>query len=225
MVGLSPGGSQWDPRSTLRRYLLLKYLQVLVLPSGNTLVSSLGMLGSMCAALLLRLPSVSRKASTVLLSQLAWADGLVLLCRGLAALPVAMEGLGQGLLAANGHASLLFLSCLSLEALLVTLCPVESRGLRTASFARLASTVIWVAVLGELAVLQAADYHGDELGPTSLPGEASHLAKLVFQVCQQVAPLLRILSHGLGAALWLINAYVHYTVFYHAPLRRTCSFH
>ncbi|XP_015207055.2 type-1 angiotensin II receptor-like [Lepisosteus oculatus] len=217
----SAGGSQWDPRYALKRYLLLKYLQVLVLPSGNGLVSTLGLLGSLYAGLLLRSPCVSRKASTVLLSQLAWADGLVLLHRGLGVLQGQaggpLEGLRRGLLTANEHASVLLLSCLSLEAFLVILRPVESRALRTAHSAQLACTAIWAAVLGELATLQAAGsgFHGDE----------GSVLSLVLQICLQVAPLLRLLSRGLGGFLWLSNAYIYYALYNHSHLRRKGNFH
>ncbi|XP_064184400.1 type-1 angiotensin II receptor-like [Anguilla rostrata] len=220
-----PGAVSRDPRGGLKRYLLLKYLQVLVLPLGNEVLLTLGALASLyTAVLLLCSPHVSRKASTVLLSQLPWADGLVVACWGLGALGWAVEDrgalakLGSKLLSANQHASLLFLSCLSLEALLVTWRPVESRRLRTVRGARLACTLVWTAVMVELLVLQAAE-HAQDLYPQG------PLLGLVLRGCLLIAPFLRVFSHCLRGALWLGNAWVYYTLFTYSPQHRKSHFH
>ena len=214
----------WDHRGALKRYLLLKYLQVLLLPGRNEALVTLGALASLHTAVLLRSPRVSRKASTVLLGQLAWADGLAVARWGLGALGWAVEDcgalaeLGSGLSISHHHASLLFLSCLSLEALLVTRRPVESRRLRTVRSARLACALVWTAVTAELLVLQAAG-HGQDLhlhGP---------LLGLVLRGCLRIAPFLCVFSHCLRGALWLANAGVYYTLFYRTPQRRKSCFH
>ncbi|KAI1898924.1 hypothetical protein AGOR_G00077400 [Albula goreensis] len=213
-----------DPRGRLKRYLLLKYLQVLVLPLGNEVLVSLGALASLYTAVLLCSPRVSRKASTVLLGQLAWADSLVAARWGLEALGWAMEehgalvALGRGLLSSNQQASLLFLSCLSLEALLVTRRPEESRQLRTVHCARLASALVWAVVVAELMVLQATEQDWGLDPRESLLG-------LVLQGCLLVAPLIRVLSYCLRGVLWLANAWVYYTLFYHTPQRKKSCFH
>ncbi|KAJ8394380.1 hypothetical protein AAFF_G00045910 [Aldrovandia affinis] len=219
-----PGAALPDPRSGLKRYLMLKYLQALALPLANELLVALGALASLYTAMLLCSPRVSRKASTVLLGQLAWADGLAVAHWGLGALgwavdePGALATLGSGLLSSNQHASLLFLSCLSLEAVLVTRRPVESRRLRTVHGARLASRLVWAAVLAELLVLQAAE-HSRALDPQG-PFLGSAL-----RGCLLAAPLLRAFSHCLRGALWLANTWVYYTLFFHAPPRRKSCFH
>lgn len=213
-----------DPRGGLKRYLLLKYLQVLVLPGGNEVLATVGALASLYTAMLLCSPRVSRKASTVLLGQLAWTDALVGARWGLRALGWAVEDLGtlsklrSGLLVSHQHASLLFLSCLSLEALLVTWRPVESRSLRTVHGARLARTLVWTAVVAELLVLQTAG-HGQDLHPQGA------LLGLVLQGCLLIAPSLCVFSHCLRGALWLANAWVYYRLFYYPPQRRKSCFH
>ncbi|KAK6480385.1 lysophosphatidic acid receptor 6-like [Huso huso] len=226
--GDSASRPETDPRNVLRRYLLLKYIQYLILPSSNFLASVFGMLGSIYTAVALQSPSISRKSTTVFISHLVQADVLVLiriaeLLQGytdvklLAGRPSFLEGLCHNLLNANEHASLLLLSCLSLEVLLITLLPAESRGLRTVRWARLACTLIWVAVLGELAVLQAAE----SLQRAGLSFHGDH--SLVFpllQGCVWAAPLLQMVSRVLGVLLWLGNAYVYYRVYCRAPLRR-----
>ncbi|KAJ8338340.1 hypothetical protein SKAU_G00373060 [Synaphobranchus kaupii] len=224
MEAIVPGAVLRDPRARLKRYLLLKYLQVLVLPLGNELLVTLGALASLYTAMLLRSPRVSHKASTVLLGQLAWADSLVVAHWGLGVLGwtleerVALAKLGSGLLSSNQHASLLFLSCLSLEALLVTWRPVESRRLRTVRSARLASTLVWAAVIAELLVLQAS-VHGQDLHPHG------PLLGLMLRGCLLIAPFLHAFSLCLSGVLWLANAWVYYTVFYHTPQRRKSCFH
>ncbi|XP_061093005.1 uncharacterized protein LOC133125251 [Conger conger] len=218
------GAVFWDPRAGLKSYLLLKYLQVLVLPGGNEALVTLGALASLYTAVLLRSPRVSRKASTVLLGQLAWADGLVAARWGLGMLGWAVEDrgalakLGSGLSISHQHASLLFLSYLSLEALLVTWWPGESRRLRTVHSARLACALVWTAVMVELLVLQAAGL-GQDLLPQGL------LLGLVHQGCLRIAPFICVFSHCLRGALWLANAGVYYTLFHCTPQRRKSCFH
>ncbi|KAL4648823.1 hypothetical protein GN956_G6898 [Arapaima gigas] len=207
-----------DLRSSLRRYLLLKYVQILVLPQGNELLLALGALTSLHTALLLRSPRISSKSSSVLLRQLAAADGLLLLHWGLGALVGVLGTVAHGLLESHHLTSLLFLSCLSLEALLVTRHAERSRWLRTVHCARLASTAVWAVVLGELMVLQAAE-HSDTLGML-VP-----LATPLFRVCVLVAPQLNTLSRCLRGALWLVNTWVYYTLFCKTTPRRRSCFH
>ncbi|XP_046876168.1 uncharacterized protein LOC124467780 [Hypomesus transpacificus] len=75
-----PGG---DAHGTLRRFLLMKVVIVLLFPSGAVLPLLVGCVFSLQALLLLRSPHTSTKPSTVLLRQLALTDALVLLCWGL----------------------------------------------------------------------------------------------------------------------------------------------
>ncbi|XP_018592757.1 uncharacterized protein LOC108925380 [Scleropages formosus] len=215
---VSTRAASGDPRSTLRRYLLLKYVQVLLLPQGNKLLLALGALASLRAALLLSSPRVSSKASSVLLGQLAAADGLLLLHWSLGALGGLLGNLTEGLLDTHHLVSLLFLSCLSLEALLVMRHAEQSRRLRTVRCARLASAAVWALGLGELLALRAAE-HRDTLG-LWVP-----LAAPLFSICMVVAPLLATLSHCLKGALWLANTWIYYTLFCKNPPRRKSSFH
>ncbi|KAJ8254882.1 hypothetical protein GJAV_G00198410 [Gymnothorax javanicus] len=213
-----------DPRRGLKRYLLLKYLQVLVLPQGNEVLVALGALASLYTVVLLRSPTVSRKASTVLLGQLAWADGLVVARWCLGALRCAVEdrgalaGLEVGFLSSSHNASLLFLSCVSLEALLVTWRPVETRRIRTVHAARLASALVWLAVVTELLVLRAAD-HSWDLQPQDPLLWTLLWGSLVF------ATSLRLFFLCLRGVMWLVNVWVCYTLFFYTPQRRKSCFH
>ena len=105
-----------DPHSIMRHFVLLKYLQVMALPLKSGPLTGIGVMASLYTALLLNSPRASRKASSVLLSQLAQADGLLLLYWGLGAMRVTLgisqedlERLELGLLSSHRLASLLLL--------------------------------------------------------------------------------------------------------------------
>ncbi|KAG6934347.1 hypothetical protein G0U57_017254, partial [Chelydra serpentina] len=66
-----------DHMRDLRRYLVLKYIQYLVLPSSNTLITLLGLLGSLYTIFILKSPSISYKSTAVFISYIAKADILV----------------------------------------------------------------------------------------------------------------------------------------------------
>lgn len=228
------------PRCTLRRFLLLKYIQTLLLPLGNELLLAAGALASLHTLLVLTSPCLSRKASTVLLGQLAWADGLLLLRwgldlesgLGLGKVWLSLSGveatpwLKSGLLEAHHLSSLLLLSCVSLEALLVSRWAEESRHLRTVQGARLASALIWTGVALQLAVQlvgHCAQTSKAEGGSES--DMAGGSVRVLMQVCATMAPLTHLLMRGLQALLWLANTWVLYQVFYRKSQKGKSCFH
>lgn len=198
-----------DHMKDLRRYLALKYIQYLVLSSSNTISTLLGLLGSAYAMILLQSAKVSSKSTAVLISSLAQADILVFLSLvselvwgSFGASPAAW-GVAQILLTANTHLSCVLLSCVALEAYLITFLPSESRPLRTVRNARLLSRVIWTLVAAECALL-LLDEH---LSAGSSPG-------LLSQLSSAAAALLRSLSYILGILLRIINVYIYYKIFF-----------
>uniref|UniRef100_A0AAY4E7X6 Uncharacterized protein n=1 Tax=Denticeps clupeoides TaxID=299321 RepID=A0AAY4E7X6_9TELE len=202
-----------DPRSALRWFLLVKYIQVLLLPGTNELLLAMGAAASLHTLMLLSSPGTSRKVSTVLLGQLAWADGLLLLRWALGLLLGQLNvlvGLQQDLLEAHHNCSLLLLSCLSLEALLVAWWPVPSRRLRTAHHARLACTLIWTAVVWRLVVGQLA------LNLTTPHDSRSQTMLMELRsACVFLAVFTQIVWVGLRAMLWTANMWIYYNVFYY----------
>lgn len=228
------------PRGALRRFLLLKYVQTLLLPLGNELLLAVGALASLHTLLLLSSPRLSRKSSTVLLGQLAWADGLLLLRWSLgleSGLRVgkswlclgggveAMTWTKEGLLDAHHLASLLLLSCVSLEALLVSHWAAESRHVRTVRRARHGSALIWTGVVLQLAVQLVG--HGAQVGEPEVDGRlnADVDSRVFMQICVTLAPLLYTVKQGLLALLWLMNTWVLFTVFYRKPQKGKSCYH
>lgn len=229
----------------MRRFLLLKYIQILLLPLANELLLAVGALASLYTLLLLSSPRFSRKASTVLLGQLAWADGLLLLRWSLGL----ESGLGLGdvalslgcdaeaaprlvrglLLEAHHLASLLLLSCMSLEALLVSRWAAESRHVRTAQRARLACTLIWTGVALQQGLHMAGRCCSQEPWEVD-PWETKWdvLGRLIggfVQVCSTLAPLSYALTQGVQAVLWVMNTWVLLTVFYGKNQKSKSCFH
>ncbi|KAG5263679.1 hypothetical protein AALO_G00267440 [Alosa alosa] len=232
------------PRDALRRFLLLKYIQTLLLPLGNELLLAVGALASLYTLLLLSSPHVSRKASVVLLGQLARADGLLLLRWGLGlefglglgdmklslgcdgqATPWIVRGL---LLEAHHLASLLLLSCVSLEALLVSHWAAESRHVRTAHHAGLVCTLIWTGVALQLGLQivgccsRDSNLEADEGSKSDMDGG---LIRCFLQICATLAPLSHVLMQGLQALLWVANTWVLYKVFYRKTQKGKSCFH
>ncbi|NXO82046.1 LPAR6 protein, partial [Sitta europaea] len=197
----------------LRRYLALKYIQYLVLSSSNAVITLLGLLASAYTMILLQSAKVSSKSTTVLISSLAQADILVFLSLlsdvvlgsfG-AGGPGAASALARVLLTANAHASCVLLSCVALEAYLITFLPAESRPLRTVSNARLLCRALWALLAAECALFLLHELLG---GPSRRP------AGLLLRLPGAAAALLGSLSYGLGVLLRIGNVYVYYKIFF-----------
>ncbi|KFU88857.1 hypothetical protein M959_00440, partial [Chaetura pelagica] len=204
----------------LRRYLVLKYIQYLVLSSSHAASTFLGLLGSLYSMITLQSAKVSSKPTAVLISSLAKADILVLISLVSQLLlwtfdvdispPGPTSALLQTLLTANTHISCLLLSCVALEAHLITFFPRESRPFRTVRNARVTSRLIWVLVAAECALLQV-----DELlkaSSTSAPTHSPHLWLCHFS--RVAAALLTSLSYSLGILLRVLNVYIYYKIFF-----------
>ncbi|KFV64593.1 hypothetical protein N307_06882, partial [Dryobates pubescens] len=204
----------------LRRYLVLKHIQYLVLSSSNALSTLLGLLGSLYAIILLRSAKVSAKSTAVLISSLAKADILVSISVAAEAVTGTLGGsaspagltaaLLQNLLTANAHISCLLLSCVAVEAYLITFFPTESRRLRTVSNARRLSRVIWSLVAAECILFQMDDL----LQASSASAPARSPGAWGSNVCSTAAALLRSLSYLLGIALRILNVYLYYKIFF-----------
>ncbi|NXL89500.1 GP83B protein, partial [Alectura lathami] len=204
----------------LRRYLVLKYIQYLVLSSSNTVSTLLGVLGSAYVMIILQSARVSSKSTTVLISSLAKADVLVsasavaellVWTLGASASPAApTPALLQSLLTANAHVSALLLSCVALEAYLITFFPTESRHLRTVKNARLTSRAIWLLVAAECALLQADGLL--KASGTSAPSCSPSV--WLLRLSGGAAALLVSLSYFLGIVLRIVNVYIYYKIFF-----------
>ncbi|NXG76894.1 CCR6 protein, partial [Baryphthengus martii] len=200
----------------LRRYLVLKYVQYLVLSSSNAISTSLGLLGSLYTIITLQSAKVSSKSTAVLIASLAKADLLVFVSVVSEAaawtfgLSVSSPALLRNLLAANAHVSCLLLSCVALEAYLITFFPTESRRLRTVKNARLTARVIWILVTAECTLFQMDDLlkASGASAPTSSPCPG------FFHVSSTAAALLRSLSYLLGILLRIFNVYIYYKIFF-----------
>ncbi|NWS12438.1 GP83A protein, partial [Pachyramphus minor] len=201
----------------LRRYLALKYIQYLVLSSSNALSTLLGLLGSVYTMITLQSAKVSSKSTAVLISSLAKADILVVLSLLLEVVlwtfgagVSSAAALARNLLTANAHVSCVLLSCVALEAYLITFLPTESRHLRTVQKARMASRLIWVLVAAECALFQV-----DDLLTASRASAPAHGPwALLFPLPSTAAALLRSLSYTLGILLRIFNVYIYYKIFF-----------
>ncbi|NWR92722.1 GP83B protein, partial [Furnarius figulus] len=201
----------------LRRYLALKYIQYLVLSSSNVISTALGLLGSAYAMVTLQSSRVSSKSTVVLIASLAKADILVLLSL---VLQVGLWPLGAGvappatlvenLQAANAHVSCVLLSCVALEAYLITFLPTESRHLRTVKNARVVSRLIWILVAAECALFQM----DDALRASGASAPTHGPLALLFPLPSTAAALLRSLNYSLGILLRIFNVYIYYKIFF-----------
>ncbi|NXD27715.1 LPAR6 protein, partial [Spelaeornis formosus] len=197
----------------LRRYLALKYIQYLVLSSSNAVSTLLGLLGSAYTMILLHSAKVSSKSTTVFISSLAQADILVFLSlvsdvvlgSFAAGISPTASALARILLMANAHLSCVLLSCVALEAYLITFLPSESRPHRTVRKARLICRVIWALVAAECVLL---------LMDERLRASGGSALGLLLQLCSTAAALLRSLSYVLGILLRIINVYIYYKIFF-----------
>ncbi|KFV17643.1 hypothetical protein N340_14347, partial [Tauraco erythrolophus] len=204
----------------LRRYLVLKYIQYLVLSSSNAISTFLGLLGSLYTIIILQSAKVSSKSTVVLISSLAKADILVSISVvsemvtwtfDVSIPPTAFTpALLQNLLTANVHISCLLLSCVAFEAYLITFFPTESRHLRTVKNARLTSRVIWILVTAECTLFQM-----DDLLTASCTSAPTHSpCVLLFHFPSTAAAFLRSLSYFLGILLRIVNVYIYYKIFF-----------
>ncbi|NWR68657.1 LPAR6 protein, partial [Centropus unirufus] len=204
----------------LRRYLVLKYIQYLVLSSSNAVSTFLGLLGSLYTMIILQSAKVSSKSTTVLISSLAKADILVAASVVLEVVVQTFDAgttsaafasaLLQNLLTANTHISCLLLSCVAFEAYLITFFPTESRQLRTVRNARLTSMIIWTLVTAECVLFQA-----DDLLKASSAAAPTHNPYVVlFHFSSLASALPRSLSYLLGILLRVVNVYIYYKIFF-----------
>ncbi|NXC87145.1 LPAR6 protein, partial [Cercotrichas coryphoeus] len=192
----------------LRRYLALKYIQYLVLSSSNAVSTFLGLLGSAYTMLLLQSAKVSSKSTAVLISSLAQADILVFLSLVLGSFGV--SSLAGLLLMANAHLSCVLLSCVALEAYLITFLPSESRPHRTVSTARLLCRGVWVLVAAECALF-LLDEH---LRGSAASAPLCSALGLLLQLCSTATALLQSLCYILGILLRILNVYIYYKIFF-----------
>ncbi|NWW87196.1 CXCR3 protein, partial [Rhynochetos jubatus] len=204
----------------LRRYLVLKYIQYLVLSSSNAVSTFLGLLGSLYTIIILQSAKVSSKSTAVLISSLAKADILVSVSAVSEMVVWTFDvsisstaftsALLQNLLTANAHISCLVLSCVAFEAYLITFFPTESRRLRTVKNARLTSTIIWILVTAECTLFQMDDVL--KASSTSAPAHSPRV--LPFHFPSMAAAFLRSLSYLLGILLRIVNVYIYYKIFF-----------
>uniref|UniRef100_A0A8C8RLB7 G-protein coupled receptors family 1 profile domain-containing protein n=1 Tax=Pelusios castaneus TaxID=367368 RepID=A0A8C8RLB7_9SAUR len=204
----------------LRRYLVLKYIQYLVLPSSNTLITFLGLLGSLYATLILKSPSISYKSTSVFISHIAKADILVFVSTAFMMIMEPLDvkiisaafttALLQNALTANTHISCLLLSCITCEALLITIFPIESRHIRTVKYARLTSNMIWIIIIAECTIFQLGEFQKPDIVSFGL--KSPYILLLDF--CYRAASLLRSLSYSIGLLLRVINVYIYYKIFF-----------
>ncbi|XP_065585335.1 type-1 angiotensin II receptor-like [Cyrtonyx montezumae] len=215
-----------DHMKDFRRYLVLKYIQYLVLSSSNAISTLLGVLGSGYVMLTLQSTRVSSKSTTVFISSLAKADLLtfvsvtaeLFLWSSAVSVPrtAFTPALLQNLLTANAHISTMLLSCVAVEAYLITFFPVESRCLRTVRKAMLTSRAIWLLVATECALLQADDVlKANSTSPSCSP------SVWLLHFSSGAAALLRALSYLLGILLRIVNVYIYYKIFFSVSNRST----
>ncbi|XP_006002265.1 C-X-C chemokine receptor type 4-B-like [Latimeria chalumnae] len=212
-----------DHMKDLRRYLMVKYIQYLVLPSSNLTVSLLGALGSLYAAVILSSPHISRKSTTMFISHIVKADGMCLLRFLLELLRHAgcmwggsfVTGLLHNFQTLNIHVSCLLLSFISLEAFLITLFPAESQHIRTVKHAKLTCKLVWLAVLIECLIFQA------EFLRDSILSSGWNLELL--QYCLRAASLLRAFAYSLGLFLRILNVWFYYKIFFNRAEGRSLS--
>uniref|UniRef100_A0A8C9ADI0 G-protein coupled receptors family 1 profile domain-containing protein n=1 Tax=Prolemur simus TaxID=1328070 RepID=A0A8C9ADI0_PROSS len=204
----------------LRRYLAFKYVQYLVLPSTNIIVTLLGLFASLYVTLILKSPSVSRKPTAVFISNIAQAD-IFIGCSIFAAMiqdvikseilsSSFQSTLRQNFQIANVHVSSLLLICVSLEAFLITFLPGETRHIRTVRCARVASKIIWITVIVECFLYQL-EYFKD-LRISSI-GIDRHIL-LLLNFCYGATKLLKSLIYPIGLFLRIFNVYLFYKIYF-----------
>ncbi|XP_072482154.1 uncharacterized protein [Notamacropus eugenii] len=213
------GFTKRDHMKDLRRYLMFKYLQYLILPFPNVVISLLGLCASLYVVLLLMSPKISRKSTIVFIQNVAQADILV----GFSVFAMIQDAsqdekascsfytaLWQNFQTANAHVSSLLLSCVSLEAFLITFLPAETRHIRTIRSARVVSKFIWISVIAECIVYQLECLK--DLNIASL-GAPKHMLVLL-NFCNGAAALMKSFIYPIGLLLRIINMYLFYKIFF-----------
>lgn len=120
------------------------------------------------------------------------------------------------LLDAHQLASLLLLGLLGLEATLVSRWPQQTRRFRTSRWAQLSCRLAWMLVLLELTSL----LHCKTLQDPSAFQDAQISPPGIV-----LPPSLPTFSCYLRKMLWLVNSWLHYTIFYGQPQRKKSSYH
>ncbi|EDM07127.1 rCG38062 [Rattus norvegicus] len=204
----------------LRRYLVFKYIQYLVLPSPNIIMTLLGSLASVYVMLVLTFPSVSRKPTAVLIGSIAQADILV----GCSMLSAVSEGiiesesssasfqsaLRQNFQIANIHASSLLLSCVTLEAFLITFLPVETRHVRNVRCATVTSKLIWAVVSIECFLYQLECVKGLNISYLGIQRQVQLLMSFFYEAIR----LMKLLTYPIGVLLRIFNVYLFYKMYF-----------
>ncbi|GCB63372.1 hypothetical protein scyTo_0013196 [Scyliorhinus torazame] len=209
-----------DYLPVLKRYLVAKYIQYIILPSANFVVLAAGAYGTLHVSVLLLSQAVSRKSTAVFISHLAAADAmlvpaiLVQVCHQVFDVKFVSEDFIRGLicnfLAVNTYVSSLILSCISLEAFLITQFAAQSRHMRTVRHARRTSILVWVAVLTVCVILQAECANRYNI---DAPGfEKTPLSRL-FQYFLLIAPAVRVLFDNLVICFRFVNGFFYYKVY------------
>ncbi|EDL14048.1 mCG144646, partial [Mus musculus] len=209
-----------DHMKDLRRYLMFKYIQYLVLPSPNVIIILLGSLASLYVMLLLTFPSVSRKSTAVFIGSIAQADILVVcsLFSAISACVIRSEpsstsfqlALRQNFQIANIHASSLLLSCVTLEAFLITFLPVETRHIRNVRCARVASKIIWAVVITECFLYQLEYVKGLNISYLGIHRQIQLLMNFFYEA----TVLLKLLIYPIGVLLRIFNVYLFYKMYF-----------
>ncbi|XP_031222427.1 uncharacterized protein LOC116088049 isoform X2 [Mastomys coucha] len=203
----------------LRRYLTFKYIQYLVLPSPNIIITLLGSLASLYVMLILTFPSVSRKSTAVFIGSIAQADILVgcSMFSAISACVIRSEtsayfqsALRQNFQIANIHASSLLLSCVTLEAFLITFLPVETRHIRNVRCARVASKIIWAVVITECFLYQLQCVKGLNISYLGIDRQIQLLMNFFYEA----TVLLKLLIYPIGVLLRIFNVYLFYKMYF-----------
>lgn len=118
--------------------------------------------------------------------------------------------LRQNFQIANIHVSSLSLSCVSLEAFLITFLPVETCRIMMVRSARMASKIIWNTVTTECFLYQMGCFR--DLSISSLSFHKQLLLLLNF--CYGVIKLLKSLIYPIGVFLKIFNVYPFYKMYF-----------
>ncbi|XP_076774503.1 lysophosphatidic acid receptor 4-like [Arvicanthis niloticus] len=204
----------------LCRYLVLKYIQYLVLPSPNIIISLLGSFASLYVLLILTFPLVSRKSTVVFIGSIAQADILVG-CSMFSTISAGMirneppsasfqSALKQNFQIANIHASSLLLNCVTLEAFLITFLPVETRHIRNVRCARVASKIIWAVVITECFLYQLECVKGFNISYLGIHRQI----QLLMNFFHEATALLKFFIYPIGVLLRIFNVYLFYKMYF-----------
>lgn len=118
--------------------------------------------------------------------------------------------LRQNFQIANIHVSSLLLSCVSLEAFLITFLPVETCHIRMVRSARMASKIIWITITTEYFLYQMECFRDLSISSLSLHKQVL----LLLNLCYGVIKLLKSLIYPIGVFLKIFNVYLFYKMYY-----------